>query len=45
MDCSSNIDNRILKPIYDEISKIAFTEKFNKIFHSEKVFFRYQILM
>ena len=43
MDWSSNIDNRILKPIYDEISEIAFIKKFNKIFDSEKYFsvFRY----
>ena len=35
-DCRSNIDNRVLQPIYDEISEIAYIKKFCNIFDNEK---------
>ena len=35
-DCRNNIDNRILEPIYDEISEIAYIKKFENIFDNEK---------
>ena len=38
IDCRSNIDNRILEPIYDEISEIAFIKKYENIFGNEKYF-------
>ena len=38
MDCRSNIDNRTLEPIYDEISEIAFIKKYDNIFDNEKYF-------
>lgn len=38
MDCRSNIDNRTLEPIYDEISEIAFIKKYHSIFDNEKYF-------
>ena len=38
IDCRSNIDKRILEPIYDEISAIAFIEKYDNIFDNDKYF-------
>ena len=38
IDCRSNIDNRTLEPIYDEISEIAFIKKYENIFGNEKYF-------
>ena len=38
MNCRSNIDNRTLEPIYDEISEIAFIKKYDNIFGNEKSF-------
>lgn len=38
IDCRSNIDNRTLEPIYDEISEIAFIKKYENIFDNEKYF-------
>ena len=38
IDCRSNIDNRTLEPIYDEISEIAFIRKYENIFGNEKYF-------
>ena len=38
IDCRSNIDNRTLEPIYDEISEIAFIKKIRKHFRQRKVF-------
>ena len=38
VDCRSNIDNRTLEPIYDEISEIAFIKKYENIFGNEKYF-------
>ena len=38
MDCRSNIDNRTVEPIYDEISEIAFIRKYDNIFDNEKYF-------
>ena len=34
--CRNNIDNRILEPIYSEISEIAYIKKFDNIFDNEK---------
>ena len=38
IDFRSNIDNRTLEPIYDEISEIAFIKKYENIFGNEKYF-------
>ena len=38
IDCRSNIDNRTLEPVYDEISEIAFIKKYENIFGNEKYF-------
>ena len=38
IDCRSNIDNRILEPIYDKISEIAFIKKYENIFDNEEYF-------
>ena len=38
MNCRSNIDNRTLEPIYDEISEIAFIKKCDNIFDNEEYF-------
>ena len=38
IDCRSNIDNRTLEPIYDEISEIAFIKRYENIFGNEKYF-------
>ena len=38
IDCRSNIDNRTLEPIYDEVSEIAFIKKYENIFDNEKYF-------
>ena len=35
-DCRNNIENRVLEPIYDEISEIAYIKKFHNIFDNEK---------
>ena len=37
-DCRSNIQNRTLEPIYDEISEVAFIQKHGNIFDNEKYF-------
>ena len=34
IDCRSNIDNRILKPFYDELREIPFIKKYDDIFDS-----------
>ena len=36
IDCRNNIDNRILEPIYNEISEIAYIKKFDNIFDNER---------
>ena len=38
IDCRSNIDKRILEPIYDEVSAIAFIQKYDNIFDNDKYF-------
>ena len=38
IDCRSNIDKRILEPIYDKVSAIAFIQKYDNIFDNDKYF-------
>ena len=44
IDCRSNIDNRTLEPVYDEISEIAFIKKY-ETFSATKSISSFQRLM
>lgn len=42
IDCGSNIDNRILELIYDEISEIAYIKTSDNIFLTTRNTFHFQ---
>ena len=35
IDCRHNIDNRVLEPIYDDFSEIAYIKNYTLIFNDE----------